>query len=121
MSARGIFFSHWLRKTFKGRIVETSQHSDGGTLRRYRSGYIDLLQPDGSVIDIVQDLYLSQMGLQDWRVYRTNGGGALTLMQCTREQAMKEAAANVGPVIYVDDRHGFIFCRDTTQSTLKSA
>lgn len=97
----------------RGVIVETKV-IETGTLYRYSSGYIEHEDPKGRKTDVLYDLYLRRHAPRTWKCMKTNGGGVVEYDDLTRDVAMTKCARELGPVLYTDDHHAFIFYRDSS-------
>lgn len=88
---------------------------DQHTIIEYRSGYIEHVHREtGRRTDVLLDLHRRKYGRRTWKCARTHGGGAATFENVTRDEAMSRCARELGPVLYTDDTHGFIFYRDAS-------
>lgn len=57
-------------------------------------------------------LWIRHNSRRVWKCMKTQGGGYVETRRLTRDRAMKFVNATMGTVLYVDERHGFIFYRD---------
>lgn len=112
---------HWLRRKFRGRVIEKITTDTGHTIYKYRSGYVEHVDKDtGAKTDVLADLHERVHGLRTWKCSRMQGGGVVVFDNLNRDDAVARCARELGAVIYVDEPHGFIFYRDTTAIPVKS-
>ena len=95
----------------RGVITETKV-IETGTLYQYSSGYIEHEDAKGRKTDVLYDLYLRRHAPRNWKCMKTNGGGVVEYDGVDRDDAMSRCARDLGPVLYTDDHHAFIFYRD---------
>lgn len=99
----------WRRRHFRGVITTRVPHWDGGELVMFRSGHIEYHGTKGEIIDVERDLFYQSVMPRDWRCMAYGGGAAVPLYNMCRNEAMREVAATMGTVAYVDEAAGFVF------------
>lgn len=102
---------HFWTRLFKGAVVQVAEHSEGGHLYLYESGYIEYKDKNGKRHDVKYDLYLRDVQPADWSCLAFGGGAAIVLKGMTREEAMRTCANDHGIVGFVDDERKLIFYR----------
>lgn len=103
------FLTRWKRRHFRGAVITTVPHWDGGELVQYTSGYVEYHGTKGEVIDVERDLFYQAIGRRTWICSAYGGGTAVHLYNKSRDEAMQEVARNLGSVAHVDESRGLIF------------
>lgn len=101
--------AHFWRRFTRTHVVEVMTSAWGGNLRRWNTEYIDHVDSDGRSVDVDLQQWVQEHWRRDWKCTPKNGGASVLLRKVKLKKAMALCAAQLGAVIHVDYKHGFIF------------
>lgn len=100
---------HYFRRVFRGSEV-VRESCEYGTLVTYKSGYVELVQVSGERVDC---WLAEQKGRIPWHCVGSQGIGRFVTPPMTLEEAKRHVREVAGEVIYVDQKAGHIFYRQS--------